>query len=137
MTINPLKNCQVNGIATSLKAKGEGKVTYVVLDKDGHPRELSYDKAVYVPGLKTCLISPQAYFQANQDDNGSITGTRWHVIFHWGNGYEKIIPYTKDSNIPIMGATNDAATCHHVALMTESITAETNQNLMASQKDLL
>jgi hypothetical protein len=103
-------------------------------------------RAYYIPDAAIRLFSPQTYFQEGQLGKCQVNAQQTSITLHDGSILE--FPYTGGSILPIMllavpttiGLTyKDALYFSDVNGLRSflSVAEQTNQNLMASQKELL
>ncbi len=99
---------EVAGINSGLEIKGIGTFKFKVDDDNGKTNEIKFSNSLYLPDLKSCLLSPQHWAQEAGDNYPLPQGTRMEkndkkCVLVWGQGkYKKLIPFNATSNVPIM-----------------------------------
>jgi hypothetical protein len=137
---------ELNGLSSTTAVEGVGTVEWTIRDLFGVTRTIR-TQACYVPKASIRLFSPQAYFQ---DQNaGQYLMTPKRSVLTLADGSELEFPYNPGSNLPLMlpsvnqavaGLTfEDSQYLTRPTLLSSflSVADETNQNLTASQKELL
>ncbi len=136
---------KLNGLSSKTEVIGIGTVEFTIRDLFGVVRTI-HTRAYYVPKATIRLFSPQSYFQ--EQDAGSCMVTSKCMVLTLADGTSLEFPYNNGSNLPLMlpdhqvhiGATRidrnflRSAECLSTFL---SVTHKTNQNINASQKELL
>lgn len=141
----PAPIASLQGLKDKVKIVGIGTVRWMVYDNKGITREIK-TKAYYIPEGNIRLLSPQSYIQEN--------GGRGHarvavdcIEFTLADGTMMTFPYNPHSNIPLMLTKEKEAvglSYTDVSFLAKqnvasylSVAAEINQNITASQKELL
>jgi hypothetical protein len=142
--LDPSPVTELHGLNTTTKVYGIGTVSWSVRDVFGVVRVLK-TKAYYVPDASIWLFSPQTYFKSVA--SGSLLihansalltipdGTTLEFPYHHGSH----LPYMLTGPQPKIGLTYEDA----ITLGTPevgcymSVAAQVNQNITATQKDLL
>ena len=152
--IQPAEISSLNGLSGTTAVRGFGTVQWMVRDVMGVARTIK-TKAYYVPEASIRLFSPQTFFQEQQAGKLVLDHKKTQLQIPDGTWLE--FPYNSSSNLPFMltgnvnhmGLTFEDATmlgdgysvksalstANHSGLM--NVADETNQNLTASQKELL
>ena len=142
--IEPCKMTALTGLTNTTPVVGRGIVHWDVVDIFGVTRAIK-TTAYYVPDATIRLYSPQAYFQEHQSGSLLMDHRRTKLFLADGSCLE--FPYNHGNNLPLMlpdqilmagltygdvdFMTSNASSIHM------SVTAETTQNLTASQRELL
>ena len=137
---------ELNGLSSTTRVEGVGMVQWTVRDVFGTVRTIK-TTAYYVPSASIRLFSPQTYFQEN--DAGRFVMEARRTILTLADGSEIEFPYNPGSNLPLMLPAGSPSmvgmTWEDTAMLADghsvgnymSVAAEINQNLTASQKELL
>jgi len=137
---------ELTGISGKATMEGIGTVEWTIYDLFGTTRTIR-TKACYVPSAGIRLFSPQAYFQEHGEGKYMMTQDR--SILTLADGTDLEFPYNQASNLPLMLPTSSMATAgltfsdrqylSNPPLLSSflSVADETNQNITASQKELL
>ena len=124
----------MKGIAKGLRIHGIGQLEWKFLDYQGSIQTIKTE-GYYIPGLKTRLLSPQAYFLQQQGGDMLVNGTC--CKFRWKNGATMTINYLPQNNLLIaMAFKGDNLASQKVSINT-CVSDEVNQNLTPKQKLLL
>ena len=140
--IRPLTDKNIKSLNGSSIVKGIGIIEWFVVDYWNVTRKIRTE-AYYVPEAQIRLFSPQTYFQEhNNQGNCVITGQK--VKLTLPDGAELEFPYNRNSNLPFMIINKNAhevglskSCLHTVATNYMSVLEQTNQNITATQKELL
>ena len=150
----------VRGLNHSTTVHGMGMVEWTVYDVH-HSVKTIRTMAFYVPDATIRLFSPQTYFLEGDDDRAHLFCDKDQTILTLHNGEQLVFPYNWETNLPFMlpatqmhkahtstrrreppkvGLTHDdimlfADPDALMGLMT--VADEANQNLTATQKELL
>jgi hypothetical protein len=137
----------LQGLKGKIKVVGTGIVEWTIFDMNGVTRTIR-TKALYVPGGNIRLLSPQTYFQEHMKGLAKVGAT--DLSWTLADGTILRFPYAGRSNLPIMltkehSSQSIGLTYHDVKSLTDpfivssyvNVADETNQNLTASQKELL
>jgi hypothetical protein len=137
---------ELNGLSSTTAVEGYGTVEWTIRDLFGTTRTIRTE-AYYVPQATIRLFSPQAYFQ--ETNAGQYLMTAQRSVLTLADGSKLEFPYNPGSNLPLMlPSVNQAVaglTFEDRNYLTQpnllssflSVADETNQNLTASQKELL
>jgi hypothetical protein len=115
----------------------------MVEDVFGTVREIR-TKAYYVPAATIRLLSPQKYFQEN--DDGSCYFDKTQITINMPDGTPMYFPYNRGSNLPLMmpsqkcpnkPSMNKAEIKYTFETAGMSVAEQTNQNMTPSEKELL
>ncbi len=83
---------KVDGINDGFEIAGKGTFKFKITDNDGRTHIIHVPNSLYLPKLKSCLLSPQHWAQEVGD------GQTWMVNgTQWANG-RKTVPFNKSSN---------------------------------------
>ncbi len=94
------KRC-VKGINEGLTIAGEGTFQFTITDDNCRHHTIRILNSLYLPGLKSCLLSPQHWAQ-EAGDNQTFMGNFAHCCtLHWGDGFVKTIPFNPATKTPI------------------------------------
>ena len=105
--LTPFCSGRVGGIDGGLQIKGQGTLVLNINDDNGRPHRIKIPNSLYLPELKTCLLSPQHWAQEARDDYPLPNGTRMEnnarsCTLIWGQGqFRKTIPFNASTNTPI------------------------------------
>jgi hypothetical protein len=147
--IGPLQPSPVNvlnGLSGTATVQGVGMVEWTIRDLFGITRKIRA-QAFYVPIATIRLFSPQAYFQ--EHEAGQYVMTAKHCVLTLADGSLLEFPYNHESNLPLMLPSGRLAVAgitlqdqqylsNRLLLSSFLLVADkTNQNLTASQKELL
>jgi hypothetical protein len=134
----------LSALARDAGTEGVGIVRWTIRDVFGSVRVIE-TRAYYVPSASIHLYSPQQYFQEN--GAGELWCNAQQTVLTLADGSKLEFPYNPGSNLPLMlpdwkpliGFTYEErvgfkAETESVFL---SVADESNQNIMASQKELL
>jgi hypothetical protein len=101
LKLTPHNKRWVNGINKGLIIVGEGTFRFTITDDNGRHHTIQIPNSLYLPGLKSCLLSPQHWTQ-EVGDNQTFMGNFAHCCtLHWGDGFVKTIPFDPATNTPI------------------------------------
>ncbi len=89
---------EVDGISKGLAIKGMGTFKFVLMDDDGKAHIIRIKNALYLPGLKCCLLSPQHWVQEAGDNKTWMGNFVRCCILHWGEDFMKTIPFNPSTN---------------------------------------
>ena len=143
--IHPATINKLRGLSNTTKVLGVGTVEWTIRDIFGAVRTLKTE-AYYVPEANIRLFSPQTYFHEQQ--KGQLVMNHNSTMLSLADGSTLVFPYNSQNNLPLMLPSPS----HNVGLTFEdacvlgdgfsartflSVADETNQNLTASQKELL
>ena len=101
---------QVNGIGAGLAIKGTGTFVMRIEDDEGKVHTIKIPNSLYLPNLKSCLLSPQHWAQeakAMGNKEGWETNRTW-MENHWdkcvllwqGGKFRRSIPHSPLTNTP-------------------------------------
>ena len=130
------QSVSMSGIAGGLAIKQEGTLRCEVQLDDGSVKEIT-TRALYVPGLKNRLLSPQHYFKQLMDDKATFCVNWKGGILKWGDGKTMSMPLCEQTFLPLMRAYNSAETTAQALALHGCVTEEQNQNLSTVAKLLL
>jgi hypothetical protein len=143
--LRPADIDDLQGLSASAVVAGVGIVKWNIKDVFGSTRTIR-TQSYYVPEAAIRLFSPQSYFQ--EQDAGELWCNAKRSVLTLADGSQLEFPYNPGSNLPLMlpdrtktpvGFTfEDKATFTALgdrAFM--SVADESNQNITASQKELL
>ena len=142
--IRPADISDLQGLSASTVVVGVGTVRWTIKDVFGTTRSM-LTEAYYVPAASIRIFSPQQYFQ--EQDAGEFWCNAKRSVLTLADGSVLEFPYNPGSNLPLMlpdmadpmGLTfEDRQT--FMTLGTSaflSVADEVNQNITASQKELL
>ena len=143
-SIRPSSIKTLQTVKDNIPLKGEGLVEWFARDINGQKITI-WITALYVPEAHIQLFSPQIWLDTAT--KGSEYIMRKHVsCLIDGNGSELVIPYHPNNNLPIMFVSKNNKPSINITYpikqpsrtdVFSSVTAETNQNLTAAQKELL
>jgi hypothetical protein len=136
---------ELHGLSNTTKVVGVGTVKWTVRDLFGVTRVIS-TQAYYVPEASIRLFSPQTYFQENDAGQLLITARRSELTLSDGSVLE--FPYNCGNNLPLMlpkvivpvGLSFEDTQVLMDGTQLRglmSVADEMNQNITASQKELL
>jgi len=98
---------RVGGISKGLAIEGKEMLVLTINNDNGKPHKLRIPNGLYLPGLRTCLLSPQHWAQEAGDNYPLPNGTRMENTANnckllWGQGmFLKTIPFDNGTNTPI------------------------------------
>jgi hypothetical protein len=136
---------QMHGLKGAVKVIGMGRVSWTVFDALGVVRVIK-TMAYLVPEGNIRLFSPQVYFQENGNGSGEIAKDGVKLVL--SDGTTMCFPLNKNNNLPFMLTRHrplvgvsmaDAEFLQSFEQVSAclSVADETNQNLTASQRELL
>jgi hypothetical protein len=67
---------RVGGISKGLAIEGKEMLVLTINNDNGKPHKLRIPNGLYLPGLRTCLLSPQHWAQEAGDNYPLPNGTR-------------------------------------------------------------
>ena len=143
--IRPATISELRGLSNTTKVLGVGTVEWTIRDVFGAVRALKTE-AYYVPEANIRLFSPQMYFHEQQ--KGQLVMNHSNTMLCLADGSTLVFPYNSQNNLPLMLPTtsrNVGLTFEDACVLGDGFSArtfmsvadETNQNLTASQKELL
>jgi len=146
--LKPTDIAEVKQLSGNTKVVGKGIVEWEVRDL-WNVSKIIRTEAYYIPDATIRLFSPQAYFQRIGGGSCLVEGHKIKILFPEGESLE--FPYNRGGNLPLMltssQLSNNVAGARiadgHVLSNTSilntlmSVVEQTNQNLTASQKELL
>jgi hypothetical protein len=142
--IDPSPVTELHGLNTTTKVYGIGTVSWSVRDVFGVIRTIK-TKAYYVPDATIRLFSPQTYFRSVASGSLLVHANSTHLTVPDGTSLQ--FPYHPCSNLPYMltgPQLNVGLTYEDTVTLTTpevgtymSVAAEANQNITATQKELL
>ena len=91
---------KVDGINDGLEIAGKGTFKFKLADDDGRTHIIRIPNSLYLPKLKSCLLSPQHWAQEAGDGQTWMVNGAHHCVLQWANG-RKTVPFNKTSNTPI------------------------------------
>ena len=104
--MNPPKSSMVIGLNGPLPIMGLGTVKWNITDDDGRQHVSKIPGSLYVPRVKTSILSPQHWASHMVQDSGQ---TAWEekrpnkLIIHWNGGRNKrTVPLHPNTNTPIL-----------------------------------
>jgi len=135
----------LQGLSGATDCLGQGLVQWTVRDVFGAICTRK-TQAYYVLKATICLYSPQCYFQEN--DAGEFYCNSRHSVLMLADGSTLEFPYNQGSNLPLMlpdcNKSPMGLTFEDVTMLRAdapsiflSVADESNQNMTASQKELL
>jgi hypothetical protein len=99
---------EVEGIKQGLDIRGIGTFKFKIDNDNGKMHKIKVPNTLNVPDLRRCLLLPQHWAQEARDNHLLPRGTQMendnknHVLL-WGQAkYKKTIPFSSQSNVPIM-----------------------------------
>jgi hypothetical protein len=129
----------MKGIAKSLPIIGKGMVRYEVVADDGSYVPIQ-QWCYHIPELPIRLASPQVSLRSAADSKlYEYTMQADTPLFKLTDGHTISIPYNATSKLPVLYASYDLSKSSAVleASLTMQLESETNQNLSATQKEML
>ena len=143
--IRPATINKLRGLSNTTKVLGVGTVEWTIRDVFGAVRTLKTE-AYYIPEANIRLFSPQMYFHEQQ--KGQLVMNHSSTTLCLADGSTLVFPYNSQSNLPLMLPTPTRTvglTFEDACVLGDGFSArtfmsvadETNQNLTASQKELL
>jgi hypothetical protein len=99
---------EVESIKQGLDIRGVGTFKFKIDNDNGKTHKIKVPNTLYVPDLRRCLLSPQHWAQEASDNHPLPRGTRMendnkNCALLWRQAkYKKTIPFSSQSNIPIM-----------------------------------
>jgi hypothetical protein len=87
---------KVGGINEGLEIVGKGTFKFKIADKDGRAHIICIPNLLYLPVLKSCLLSPQHWAQEAGDRQKWMVNLAHHCILQWADG-RKTVPFNKSS----------------------------------------
>jgi hypothetical protein len=110
LKLTPHNKQRVNGINKGLTVAGEGTFQFRITNDNGRHHTIRILNSLYLPCLKSCLLSPQHWAQ-EAGDNQTFMGNFAHCCtLHWGDGF-KTIPFNPATNTPIFHTAPASCTC--------------------------
>ena len=91
---------KVDGINDGLEIAGKGTFKFKLADDDGRTHIIRIPNSLYLPKLKSCLLSPQHWAQEAGDGQTWMVNGAHHCVLQWANG-RKTVPFNKTSNTPV------------------------------------
>ena len=123
LTLTPHDKRRVDGINEGLAIAGEGTFRFTITDDNGKRHTIRIPNSLYLPGLKSCLLSPQHWAQ-EAGDNQTFMGSFAHCCtLHWGDGFVKTIPFNPATNTPILHTASTSRTYRVYAAIYEACEA--------------
>ncbi len=107
---------KVDGINDRLEIVGKGTFKFKLADDDGRTHIIHVPNSLYLPKLKSCLLSPQHWAQEAGDGQTWMVNGAHHCVLQWVNG-RKTVPFNKSSNMRIFytaSSTCVSGICWHV-----------------------
>ena len=137
MDLQPLdQHLIMEGIAGQLHATHKGTVRYEVIDSRGEVAELK-TSALYMPGLKCRLLSPQYYIHEKGKGHSRLSMEYEGISFSLSPNKHVFVPYNEDTKLPVMPAFANVISSAETLAMTGCLHDEANQNLSWAKKWLL
>ena len=123
LRLTPHDKRRVDGINEGLAIAGEGTFRFTITDDNGKRHTIRIPNSLYLPGLKSCLLSPQHWAQ-EAGDNQTFMGSFAHCCtLHWGDGFVKTIPFNPATNTPILHTASNSRTYRVYAAIYEACEA--------------
>ena len=104
--LTPTPRSYLRGITGNLKVKGEGTLVWRIDDDQGRSHKIKIKNCLYVPGLSSCLASPQ-HCADQADDNYPRPDGTWYAtytkkyVLQWDQRkYTRTIPMDGNTNTP-------------------------------------
>jgi hypothetical protein len=91
---------QVDGINSGLDITGQGTFKFNITKDDGKPHMIRIPDSLYVPNLKSCLLSPQHWAQEAGDEQTWMGNYRDNCVLNWRGG-KKTVPFQPTTNVPV------------------------------------
>jgi hypothetical protein len=97
----------VGGIGSGLSIKGVGTFVFKIEDDDGGVHRIKIPNSLYVPGLKTVLLSPQHWAQEARDHHPKPEGTcssntSKACVLYWNQlQYKRTVYFHRSTNTPV------------------------------------
>ncbi len=88
---------KVDGINDGLEIAGKGTFKLKLVDDDCRTHIIRIPNSLYLPKLKSCLLSPQHWAQEAGDRQTWMINGAHHCILQWADG-QKTVPFNKSSN---------------------------------------
>jgi hypothetical protein len=135
----------LNSLHGTVKVVGEGMVEWTVFDVNNVVKTIR-TRALYIPDGNICLFSPQTYFQENMKGHAKIGINDMSLTlsddvilrFPYAGGCNLPLMLTRNEPQPMVGLSHlDITTISNSAVAFLNVADEVNQNLTASQKELL
>ena len=109
--LTPTPRSYLRGITGNLKVKGEGTLVWSIDDDQGRSHKIKIKNCLYVPGLPSCLESPQ-HWADQADDNYPRPDGTWcatyakNCVLQWDQRkYTRTIPMDGNTNTPKLYST--------------------------------
>ena len=103
---SPTANAILKGSSGKLQVKGQRTIRWKILDDSGRKHSIIIHNALYVPGLDSCLLSPQHWSQ-QADDNAPLPDGTWcgtyskSCVLHWDQQqFRRTMPFDYHTNTP-------------------------------------
>jgi hypothetical protein len=113
---------KVNGINEGLEIAGKGTFKFKIVDNDSRAHIIRIPNLLYLPELKSCLLSPQHWAQEAGDGQTWMVNLAHHCILQWADGW-KTVPFNKSSNTPIFYTVSSSCTYQAFAGTFEALEA--------------
>jgi hypothetical protein len=88
---------KVDGINDGLEIAGRGTFKFKIADNDGRTHIIGAPNSLYLPKLKSCLLSPQHWVQEAEDGQTWLVNCAHRCVLQWADG-RKMVPFNKSSN---------------------------------------
>ncbi len=126
---------QLGGLAHGLNIEGKGQVDWAFMSDAGTVIQLSVE-AYYVPSASHRLLSPQSLFQQGSYQGTFVVDSGYGSLkFADGNSITR--PLDSRTNLPLVHGFKGRDVVGRLKELNLCVTDEANQNLTASQKELL
>jgi hypothetical protein len=112
---------KVDVINEGLEIAGKGTFMFKIVD-DARAHIIHIPNLLYLPELKSCLLSPQHWVQEAGDGQTWMVNLAHHCILQWADG-RKTVPYNKCSNTPIFYTVSSSRAYQAFAGMFEALEA--------------
>jgi hypothetical protein len=113
---------KVDGINDGLEIVGKGTFNFKLADNDGRTHIIRVPNSLYLPKLKSCLLSPQHWAQKAGDRQTWMVSGAHHCVLQWANG-RKTVPFNKSINRPIFYTASSSCAYQAFAGMFEAMEA--------------
>jgi hypothetical protein len=111
---------KADGINDGLEIAGKGTFKFKIADDYGRTHIIHVPNSLYLPKLKSCLLSPQHWAQEVGDGQTWMVNGAHHCVLQWANG-QKTVPLNKSSNTPVFYAVSSSCAYQAFAGMFEAM----------------
>jgi hypothetical protein len=79
---------------------GQGTLKFNITNNDGKAHTIRIPNSLYVPNLKSFLLSPQHWAQEAGDEQTWMGNYRDNCVLNWRGG-KKTVPFQPTTNVPV------------------------------------